>query len=247
MVPRGAAGVGGGGSDSVAGWRLALRALRALPVEGSRRAQALSSGVGGAAVARVSIGRGWKGVDPATTERPRGGRTPTSSRALFLDQGLPTPQNPLLPHFCPPSPAPAGPSSGTKGLMRGWEDLALPSTTSDTEGQGPQEGTPEAHPGSPRAFHFHFSLLNIGVTLRLQHLATALRCVPRYTQTAPQVHRTQPLASPHAGAACIPDNAQPHTGAPPRAPTWALYTAWRAQGLSGDTALHTFLGVDCQQ
>lgn len=49
--------------------------------------------------------------------------------------------------------------------MRGWEDRALPSTTSDTEeARGPQDGAPEAHPGSPRAFHFHFSLLNIGVT-----------------------------------------------------------------------------------
>lgn len=49
---------------------LRLRALRTPPVEGFRRARALSSGVRGSAVARVSIGRGWKGVDPATTEQP---------------------------------------------------------------------------------------------------------------------------------------------------------------------------------
>lgn len=48
---------------------LALRALRAPSVEGSRRAPALNSGVPGSAVSRVSIANGWRGVDPAKTEQ----------------------------------------------------------------------------------------------------------------------------------------------------------------------------------
>ena len=79
----------------------------------------------------------------------------------------------------------------------------------------PQEAGPGS-PGSPRVFHFHFSLLNICVDLGLWPLSSGVS--PRYTRKAPPGWKDTTPGSTHAGTRRISDSAQPHAGAHPTQP-----------------------------
>lgn len=93
----------------------------------------------------------------------------------------------------------------------------------------PPEVDPESS-GSPRVFHFHFSLLNIG------------HCLQVFTQAreevSPQVQKT------HARTRWIPDNAQPQAGAHPTKPLQGDphidfgYVQQPAIGTPGDSPAH---------
>lgn len=102
----------------------------------------------------------------------------TSSQSFFLDPVEILSAWELL----ETQPGTAGPNSGTKGLIGGWEDPFFP-LPPDVGGQGPQGGPQEADPeslGSSRRDRGFFTF-----TSPFSTLATAFRCSPRHTRKAP--------------------------------------------------------------